>query len=210
MCERLPHTRGPHRHPDEAVYPGRQKSAVEVWVVGGRRKNVALNHKWPSFTIVQLLQWMFLSKLLSIWMGNGERMKGGERVTLSQWTTQFRAFIPMWMTELMQIAAEWMRIARPGLFDLFKQAGWTWDFYFLGAFIQAPLQQKWSPAHICHYCHVFLSSNATTWKQWNWFDCPAHKKKKCLLKEIEAFPRKSCCTTKCYLDVQFNIHYYYC
>lgn len=39
VCDSLPHNRGPHRHPDEPVQPRRQKPAVEVWVVGGRREN---------------------------------------------------------------------------------------------------------------------------------------------------------------------------
>lgn len=57
----LPHNGGTHRHPDETVHTRRQKPAVEVWMVDGGNKKVAGNLKWPSLTIVQLLQWMSFS-----------------------------------------------------------------------------------------------------------------------------------------------------
>lgn len=89
---------------------------------------------------------------------NGEQIKGGEKVTLSQWFTQFSAFIPKWMTEWVQIAAEWMRTARRGLFGLYKEAGWTWDVSLSRCFHQSASATKTeSSAHPkCHYCHVFF------------------------------------------------------
>lgn len=61
----LPHGGGPHKHPDDAMHPGRQKPAVEVWIVRGmRRTKVAGNLKWPYTLLhIHIPAWFWLFSL---------------------------------------------------------------------------------------------------------------------------------------------------
>lgn len=198
MSDSLPHTRGPRRHPDEAVFPGRQESAVEVWVVGGGREKVAGNLKWPSFTIVQLLQWMSSLQDCSPfeweWRAN-ERWWNSHFKPMNHPIQSFYTHVNDWISADRGGANE--NLQGEVYLVFLRRAAELETFCFHPS---ASATRMESSAHLkCHYC--VLSSNAATWKQWlssTW--------RSAFFKEIGAFPRLlhykmlPCCA--------ININYY--